>query len=116
MSEVFDESVIKNLRELQEQIGEDIVSEMVNEFVEGLPKEIEKIKDCIKTEDLDGASAISHALKSSSANVGATGISELAESLEREVFQKTASIESLKVIHSSMEQLVDETLNCLKAS
>ena len=116
MSEIFDKSVIENLRELQEQIGEDIVSEMVNEYVEVLPSEIKKIKDCLELGDLDGASSISHALKSSSANVGAMGISQLAESLESSVFQKTDDIDSLMKIHVSMENLISETLDCLKAA
>jgi signal transduction histidine kinase/DNA-binding response OmpR family regulator/HPt (histidine-containing phosphotransfer) domain-containing protein len=75
---IVDRSV---LRELYEIMEEDFVS-VIKSYLKSAPGLMHAIRDAVKTGDMEGLAKAAHPLKSSSANVGAMELSELARKLE----------------------------------
>lgn len=71
------------VEELAELFGDrEILLELYDEFLEECPPRIETMRDGIKKHQADLLDSGAHAIKGSSANLGALGIQELATRLE----------------------------------
>lgn len=78
----IDQSVLASLRELQEDGEPDIVAEVGGLFIKYSPEKISAIEQSVEKGDAKGLQMAAHSLKSSSAYVGALGLSNLSKELE----------------------------------
>jgi len=76
--EVFDHAGL--LRRLCDD--EDLVSEIIESYLQEVPQQISLLEGALAREDMDAAVLISHRLKGSSANVGACALQKVFGSLE----------------------------------
>lgn len=81
-SEAIDQSVLANLKELQEEGEPDIVEEVGSLFLKHAPEKIAAIEKAAAKKDAKALQVSAHSLKSSSAYVGAMGLSGLSKDLE----------------------------------
>lgn len=117
MRDIFDKSVLLSLRDLEKETGEGLVDEMIHEFVGDISSEIEKMKIFLNTGEFEKLSRIAHSLKSSSANIGAIGLSNfLAQIEEMIVRDKDNDAEKLGVLIDEIESILPPTIDNLKAS
>jgi HPt (histidine-containing phosphotransfer) domain-containing protein len=99
-SGVLDARALEQIRALQQPGGADLVDKVVRLYLESSRALTEKIEAALGVGDANGVREAAHALKSSSANVGATGLADLARQLEAmgrsaDLSQATAVAEQL---------------------
>ena len=78
----IDQSVLANLRELQEEGEPDIIEEVGGLFLKHAPEKIAAIERAAAEKDAKALQVSAHSLKSSSAYVGAMGLSSMSKDLE----------------------------------
>ncbi len=81
-SGAIDQSVLANLKELQEEGEPDIVEEVGGLFLKHAPEKIAAIENAVAVKDAKALQVSAHSLKSSSAYVGAMGLSAMSKDLE----------------------------------
>ncbi len=79
---VLDPRALEQIRALQQPGAPDIVAKVVALYVESAARLTEQIRTALAAGDADGLRLAAHALKSSSGNVGATGLADIARQLE----------------------------------
>jgi HPt (histidine-containing phosphotransfer) domain-containing protein len=79
---LVDMSVIESLKELGGDDDPNLVFELIEMFLSDTPLRMRDIKSALASGDLKLLERAAHTLKSSSANVGALGLSELAKAIE----------------------------------
>lgn len=90
----------KALHELQDMLGEpasEALAEVINSYLENAPKLIEAICTAVSCQDTASLQQAAHTLKSSSAALGATHLSQLCEELEEIGRSSTVASEVGKV-------------------
>jgi len=75
-------SVLDDLRVFQSDEGSDILVELIGIFLEDTPPRLTTLVDAVAGGDAGAAEASAHALKSSCAQLGALGLSELCRQVE----------------------------------
>ncbi len=75
----LDSAVLAGLRELG---GDDLLSELAGLFLEDTPQRLEGLREAIENGDAPAVERTAHALKGSSANIGAVAMSELTAQLQ----------------------------------
>jgi CheY-like chemotaxis protein/HPt (histidine-containing phosphotransfer) domain-containing protein len=80
--EVVDETVLDGIRALNRARGDVIVARVVSAYLATAPGQIDEIRASLDGGDAEALRFVAHALKSSSGNVGARGLRELARGLE----------------------------------
>lgn len=78
----LDASRIDELRKLGQEIGEDLLGDLIKMYIENTPLIIGRIKEGIASNDAKKVELNAHTLKSSSANIGAKSLSLLAAQVE----------------------------------
>jgi HPt (histidine-containing phosphotransfer) domain-containing protein len=78
----LDMSRIDELRKLGQEIGEDLLGDLLKMYLENTPQIIARIKEGIQANDAKKVELNAHTLKSSSANIGAKSLSLLAAQIE----------------------------------
>ncbi|HET7478895.1 MAG TPA: response regulator, partial [Rubrobacteraceae bacterium] len=78
----LDDAVLSALRELQEEGEPDIIAELAGLFVEDTVERLGTLREAIEAGDAAGVERAAHALKGSSGNMGARGLSERSARLE----------------------------------
>jgi len=101
--ETIDARVIEGLRELQIEGRPDVLSELIDIFIENAEQSIESIRDAIKAGDAVEIRQRSHALKGSSANLGANRLLDVS----RRIGEKGRA-GSLEGIESLLSELICE--------
>ncbi|NDY72953.1 histidine kinase [Desulfobacter hydrogenophilus] len=95
-ADVIDQKALDNIRSLQGQGAADLLSRIINLFVEETPNQLENLQQAICDKDAGTVCSIAHSLKSSSANLGAMKLSALLRDLEekarRNVLTDTPSL------------------------
>ena len=81
-SEAIDPSVLATLRELQEEGEPDIIEEVGGLFLKHAPEKIAAIEKAAAEKNAKALQVSAHSLKSSSAYVGAMGLSTMSKDLE----------------------------------
>jgi two-component system, sensor histidine kinase and response regulator len=82
LPEAVDEAVLDGIRALNRARGDEIVARVVSAYLATAPGQIDEIRLCLEGSDVEGLRFTAHALKSSSGNVGARGLRDLARGLE----------------------------------
>jgi len=79
---VLDSDVLQELRSLSETTGRDILGNSVRFFLRQTPEDVSDLHQAATELDLERLRKTAHSLKSSSANLGALGFSNLCQQLE----------------------------------
>jgi HPt (histidine-containing phosphotransfer) domain-containing protein len=75
----LDRGVLQGLRELGDA---DLLSELVDLFLEDVPPQLEALREAVKSGDASSVERVTHALKGSCANMGAVGMVDICAELE----------------------------------
>ena len=102
-NEAIDQSVLATLRELQEEGEPDIIEEVGGLFLKHAPEKIAAIEKAAAEKDAKALQVSAHSLKSSSAYVGAMGVSAISKDLE--MMGRSGSVDGAK---SKIEALAAE--------
>jgi HPt (histidine-containing phosphotransfer) domain-containing protein len=81
-SAVLDLTVLDELRSLGGDDDSELVAEVVNTFLEDAPERLQMMQAAVSSRDLDALSQAAHAMKSSSAYLGATMLSAIFQEIE----------------------------------
>jgi two-component system, sensor histidine kinase and response regulator len=79
---VLDESVLADLRELQEEGEPDILEELIELYLEDAPSQIAALGEAVEAGEAQTVERIAHTLKGSSGNMGATRMTAVCSELE----------------------------------
>ena len=79
---VLDTDVLLELRKLSTTTGRDILGKSVRFFLQQTPEDVTGLRQAASQHDLEKIGMTAHSLKSSSANLGAMGFSDLCRQLE----------------------------------
>jgi HPt (histidine-containing phosphotransfer) domain-containing protein len=83
MNEVsLDYAVLRDLAELDEPGTPSIVDELIGLFLQITPTQIAGLEAALGAKDLKALKAVAHSLKSSSGNLGARKLSQIAQNIE----------------------------------
>ncbi len=93
-SEAIDQSVLANLKELQEEGEPDIIEEVGGLFLKHAPEKIAAIEKAAAEKNAKALQVSAHSLKSSSAYVGAMGLSAMSKDLE--MMGRSGSLEGVE--------------------
>ena len=98
---VLDVTVLDDLREVMEDEFHNILAS----YLENAPLQLEMLEDAAKAGDIDTMVRPAHSLKSSSANVGAVRVSELAKEIETNAREKsrTAAVAALPELREAFD-------------
>jgi HPt (histidine-containing phosphotransfer) domain-containing protein len=111
------EKVLKELRDLEKQTNQNIVSEMVTEFIIDAGKGVGEMRAHLEAKKYMELAKISHTLKSSSANIGAVEMSKICSEIENLIVnEKKMDFSQLNILVSEIEGVLPTTLNLLKAA
>jgi HPt (histidine-containing phosphotransfer) domain-containing protein len=81
-ADVIDREVLEQLTALQTSEKPDLVAQVINLYLVESPKLIEKLKQAAGASDAVEIANTAHTLRSSSANLGATGLTRLCGDIE----------------------------------
>lgn len=108
--QVLDQQVLNRLRMMQRPGAPSILQKVIDIYLNNSPALIDDIRTAVFNKDIDALTRAAHSLKSSSANLGASRLSELCRSLEQ--------MGRSKVLHGADEtlvQLLDESAHVMAA-
>ena len=80
--EILDRAALNNIRSLQAEGAEDILTRIIDLFLNEAPGQLEQLQKALHKKDAKAVRSVAHSLKSSSANLGATVLSSLLKELE----------------------------------
>ena len=83
-SSPIDRSVLEGIRMLEGPGGHGLLEKVVTLYLSDSLKQMERIRSSAGTGDAESLRRAAHTLKSSSANVGATGVSDICRKIEEE--------------------------------
>jgi two-component system, sensor histidine kinase and response regulator len=99
----LDERALQQIRSLRQPDGPDLLKKIVDLYISNSRTLIETLRDAIIRSDAPGVVQAAHSLKSSSANVGATALTELCAQLEA-----TAKTGKLGSAWATLDRMVEE--------
>jgi HPt (histidine-containing phosphotransfer) domain-containing protein len=79
---ILDKAAVDGLRALETSDNPDLLTRIIDAYLDDTPKLIEKIKQALDADDMFEVAKAAHTLKSSSANVGAAELSDRCKQLE----------------------------------
>jgi len=79
---IIDPAVIASLRELGGEDDPGLLTELIDMFLDDAPARMAEMRRALDEGDIDGIARAAHALKSSSANMGAMLFSKLCKEVE----------------------------------
>jgi HPt (histidine-containing phosphotransfer) domain-containing protein len=79
---ILDVEVLNDLRALGGEDEPGLLAELIDIFLADAPKRLKEISAGLNTNDLKSVERAAHTLKSSSANIGAIGLSSLCKEME----------------------------------
>jgi HPt (histidine-containing phosphotransfer) domain-containing protein len=107
----IDPDVIEGLRELGGDDEPELLAELIEIFLRDAPQRIGEIERGLRTSDIALLERASHTLKSSSANIGALGLSELCRRIERSAREGSLrGLDTLVEVSSEVYGRVDGAL------
>jgi len=109
--ESVDTAVLGGFKDLQQPDEPDIVTELIDLFLEDAEKRMTVLKQSADGDDVKMISTQAHAIKGSSGNIGAVKIAMLSNLLE----EKTIDISRARLIISELEAEFEKAARILKA-
>ncbi|MBC9783112.1 response regulator [Heliobacterium chlorum] len=81
-SGVIDTGLLESLRDLQEEGEPDIVADVIDIFLRDTPEKIQALHEAAQRQDVRAMTNLAHSIKSSSAGIGAVGLSACSKEME----------------------------------
>lgn len=104
MSEkVLDETALRAIRALQQPNSEDLVAKIVMMFLQQQPACIQALRQALAERNARRVAELAHALKSSSANIGAVKVAALSRDIETEARSELLDDVELMVVQLESE-------------
>ena len=113
MTETYTELDAEALAELQDLMGEDL-ADLATAYAEDGQTHIDTIMQALTSGDAEAASEAAHSLKSSSANMSALGVSELARQVE--MLAKAGNLAEIKPIMASLPERFTQAVTELQTA
>ena len=103
---VIDRSILADLREVME----DDFPRVLSSYLQNAPLQVQRLEQAARAGDIDAMVRPAHSLKSSSANVGALQVSELAKEIELAAREsrRTAAVAALPELRDAFDEVVAE--------
>ena len=111
-TKILDPDILEELRTLSETTGRDILGKSVRFFLKQTPDDVAALRLAASDNDLEKLQLTAHSLKSSSANLGATGFSKLCFQLEDSA--REGHIEPVAELLRALEALLPGVLQALR--
>ncbi len=99
---ILDEEVIATLRELPGEGEDDLLTELIDLFVQDAPPRLDEMRRALGVGDARTVAFVAHSLKGSSANIGAPHMAGLCAQLERQ--GRAGSLEGSEALHAQIEK------------
>lgn len=112
-ADVLDQDVIQRLCSRQKENGSSLATKLISVYLEQSSRLLGELAEATQQLDVETVREIAHALKSSSMNVGARGLSDLCREIEHDCIQGTierSHIEQVYVIYSDVEKALKDVL------
>ena len=116
-SGIIDYEVLNQLRNMQKKDDSNLVIRVVTLYLEQSSRLLVELKEASQRADVETVRIVSHTLKSSSGNVGATGLSELCRKVEKicESGQiETSLVQQIYRTFSDVEKALNDVLYNIK--
>ena len=110
---VVDRRILCQLRDLQNKNDPDLLGRVINLYVRESPNEIAKLAQALTSGDLAQVGCSAHSLKSSSANVGATVLSQ--QCAEMQSASRTANLEAARRLYTKVTAEHGHVITALNA-
>jgi two-component system sensor histidine kinase/response regulator len=108
----FDRSVIDQLRLLQTEGAPDVISTLIELYLQESPQLIQQMSNAIANSDRETLYRAAHTLKSSSGNVGARNLAELCGQLETEA--RGGVLDDVRSLYNGINREFDYIRNVLE--
>ena len=104
---ILDHEILNGIREMSESHGNQILAQVIEEFLEDLPQQVKAIESAIAQLDAEALRKSAHSLRSSSANLGGVALSQLCEGLESlgQAGEVTPAMKQLDQLYTERDQL-----------
>ena len=109
---VINSKQLDQIRELDASNGNELVHKILRTFLENTESLVHQIGHAILYGDAEGLRRTAHALKSSSANIGAESLSNMAKELE--TFGRVGELEPATKLQESLEQQYCQVIDEIK--
>jgi len=103
-----DRTRVETLRLLGNQVGRDLLAELVWRYIEEAPTRLRAVEGAVQGGDRARARTLAHGLKGVSSNVGATAIVALLESFERSLGEGSPVAPLLPALAAELTRTVEE--------
>lgn len=104
---ILDHEILNGIREMGGSHGNQILTQVIEEFLEDLPQQVKAIESAIAQLDAEALRKSAHSLRSSSANLGGIALSEFCAELERlaQAGEVTSAMKQLDQLYTERDQL-----------
>lgn len=110
---ILDRNIIERLCSRQKNNGSSLANKIIAVYLEQSSKLLNELTEATKNNNVDAARETVHALKSSSMNVGAKGLSDLCRKIEQNCIQGTIDnslIQQLYSLYDDVEKALNDVL------
>ena len=116
-STILDQNVLNRLHKKKKKDGSSLAEKVVNIYLEQSSSLLDELTQATQRADVEAVRGISHALKSSSANVGATGLSAICKKVEHACGQgviKNSLVDQVHQMYFDVELVLNDFLQKIK--
>jgi HPt (histidine-containing phosphotransfer) domain-containing protein len=110
---VLDAEVLNDLRALGGEDEPGLLAELIDIFLADAPKRLNEISTGLGANDLKSVERAAHTLKSSSANIGAIGLSKLCKEMEE--IARDRKLDAMPSLLTRSTQAMNEVETALRA-
>lgn len=101
---LIDENVLSELREVERDTGDPLVSVLIDMFLNDTPRIIKEMRLFLNSGDLISMGRLAHGLKSTSGNLGMTGLMKACGDLDVNIKQNKISKADAELVLTQIEQ------------
>jgi two-component system sensor histidine kinase/response regulator len=112
-SEHIDHKSLQNIRALQAEGAEDILTRIITLFLDDTPEQLTTLQQALRDKNATTVRSIAHSLKSSSATLGALGLSSLFREMEEK--GRTNSLSGATELFVQVKSEFQKTIEPLRA-
>jgi HPt (histidine-containing phosphotransfer) domain-containing protein len=110
---IINQEALENIRVLQTDDSEDLLTSVIKLFLEGTPEQLSRLRQAVLDKEAAAVWPIAHTLKSSSAMLGADSLSPLFKELEQK--GRDGSLEGASELLVRAEEEFQKTVEPLSA-
>jgi HPt (histidine-containing phosphotransfer) domain-containing protein len=111
--DVLDMRILAELRELGGEDDPGLIAELIDIFLSDAPQRLQDISRGLTSGDLATVERAAHTLKSSSANIGAIGLSRICREMEQNARER--KLDAIQPLFARSRQAMSEVQSALEA-